>query len=679
MNNFIPRVILPATIIATTVVLGYSQAVKSLSPYEVAEIAKEITVIIRGPGSDGSGTIIGRKGNTYFVLTAGHVVDNIHPTEEADVEIYNKRLYPINTRKIVKIPDVDLAVVQFTSRENFKIPEIGNSEALHELAPVYVAGYPLSGEAIRQDFNITQGTISSLDTFNDAGYDLVYTNITKGGMSGGPVLNEYGQIVGIHGRAEGSRVSGIVVKQGFNLGIPIKVFLTKVSKLGLNVELKISISTPTATNSDTSPPVTVQPQPVEPPKTPPKTQVVRPSTPPPVITPQPTATPVAVGPTSPIGYLDKLIADDGNSGDLFGYAVAMRGNYALVGSAYSDLNAKPDSGAAYLFDLGRQLKTKLLADDGTAGNLFGYAVDIDGNYALVGSAYNDRKGTDSGLAYIFNLNSGEQTQRFSPNDGTAGDLFGYSVAIQGRYALVGAPHSDQKGHDSGSAYLFEINSGRQVQKFMPQGGGAGDLFGHSVALEGKYALVSAAYNDSKGVDSGAVYLFDITTGKQMQKLIPDDGKPGDVFGYAIAMRGKYALISSVYSDAKGVDSGAVYLFDLKTARQIHKFTANDGTAGDRFGNSVAFNNQYVLIGAPYHDTKGVDSGAVYLFDPQTGQQIRKITANDGNAGDLFGYAVAMENKYALIGSAYDDDNNKVDNGSAYIFDLNSGMQIHQFE
>ena len=659
MNNFIPRVIFPVTIFTITLSLTYPQAVNSLSPSKVKKIAQEITVIIRGPGSDGSGTIIGRKGNTYFVLTAGHVVDNIHPTEEADVETYSKRLYAINTREIVKIPDVDLAVVQFTSKENFKIPEIGNSEALSELAPVYVAGYPLIR---KQDFNITPGTISSIGTLNDAGYDLVYTNSTTVGMSGGPVLNEDGQIVGIHGRADGKVLgNGTQVKHGFNLGIPIKIFLTKVSKLGLNIDLKVSCDTCTDTNTDTPTIINIE------------------SPPEPRITPQPIATSVTVGPFFPFQYWNKLIANDGSSGDLFGYAVAMRGNYALVGSAYSDLNTKPDSGAAYIFDLGRQLGIKLLADDGIAGNLFGYAVDIDGNYALVGSAYNDRKGIDSGLAYIFNLNSGEQTRRLSPDDGTAGDLFGYSVAIQGKYALVGAPYNDQRGHDSGSAYLFEINSGRQVQRFIPQGGGAGDLFGHSVALEGKYALVSAAYNDSKGVNSGAVYLFDITTGKQMQKLIPDDGKPGDVFGYATAMRGKYALISSVYSDAKGVDSGAVYLFDLETARQIHKFTANDGTAGDRFGNSVAFNNQYVLIGAPYNDAKGVDSGAVYLFNPNTGQQIRKIIANDGNAGDLFGYAVAMENKYALIGSAYDDDNNKVDNGSAYIFDLNSGMQIHQFE
>jgi WD40 repeat protein len=660
----------PITILATVAtLLTVPQQLRAMSPYEVAEIAKEITVIIRGPGSPGSGTIIGRKGNTYFVLTAAHVVNNISPTEEADVEAYNKRLYPINTRKITLVPDVDLAILEFTSKEEFKVIEIGNSENLRALASIYVAGYPLEGQAMRGNFNITQGTVSSLDTFNNSGYDLVYTNVTREGMSGGPILNENGQLIGIHGRAEGTIFEGNAIKAGFNLGIPINVFLTKLPRLGMGLEKFIVLKNQEQSESSNTNTVNAPTQ---------VTQVTI-SSPPPV-NPSTNTNLITFAPapdTRVMQYLDKFIADDGNSGDVFGKAVAMRGDYILVGAPYSDANGKVDSGAAYIFNLGKQTLRKLVADDGMAGNLFGYSVAIDGQYGIIGSPYNDRKGTDSGLAYIFDLNTGQQLRRFAPDDNLAGDLFGYAVAVSGKYAVVGSPYADFIGLDSGSAYLFDITSGKQLQKFVPAGGAAGDLFGHTVAIDGKYALIASPYQDLKGVDSGAVYLFDVTTGQQINKLIPNDGSAGDVFGYSLALKGKYALISAVYSNAKGTNSGAVYLFDVSNGQQIRKFTAEDGAPGNRFGSSVAFNNQYIIIGSAYNDARGVHSGAVYLFDVSTGQQIRKLVPDDGGAGDLFGYAVTIDGQRALIGSAYDDHNNKVDNGSVYLFDLNTGLQIKQ--
>jgi outer membrane protein assembly factor BamB len=144
------------------------------------------------------------------------------------------------------------------------------------------------------------------------------------------------------------------------------------------------------------------------------------------------------------------------------------------------------------------------------------------------------------------------------------------------------------------------------------------------------------------------------------------------------MNGNYVLVGAAYSDARGHDSGSAYLLDLSQGKQIRKFSADEGSAGDLFGWSVALNNRYAVIGAAYNDRKGHDSGAVYLFDLASGQQVQTLNADDASAGDVSGHSVAISGNYALVGSAYDDDNGQGDNGSAYLFDLTTGQQIQKF-
>ena len=222
----------------------------SLSPYKINEIAKEITVLLWTPAGSGSGAIIGKDKDTnnYFVLTAGHVVDNIYPGEETNIQTHDGKIHSLNTDQITHFEDVDLALVTFTSDNDYPIPTIDTSAQVQELSQVYVAGYPLPGNAMRQKFHITTGNITGIDTFNEQGYDLVYSNVTRAGMSGGPILNQEGEIIGIHGRAEGSQLpDGTIVKQGFNLGMPIEVFLegasqSKINLANLNLQIDSTIT-----------------------------------------------------------------------------------------------------------------------------------------------------------------------------------------------------------------------------------------------------------------------------------------------------------------------------------------------------------------------------------------------------------------------------------------------------
>ncbi|MCY7334595.1 MAG: serine protease, partial [Chamaesiphon sp.] len=242
-------------LIFTTLTIAPPQAdaareARAILAREVGSIAKRTVVRIESTdGGFGSGVIIGRteKGNKniYTVLTAAHVVRTFNTNYKivTPVPLNNlgerKRItINLDPRGRVKIiPNVDLAIVSFESSYTFAVGTIGNSEYADEGSPVYVAGFPKPGKAIKRiALQFTGGMVSSrLDESDNNpqerndGYDISYTNITRVGMSGGPVLDAAGRIVAIHGQGDrnnqerGEETSiGIASdeKTGFNLGIP---------------------------------------------------------------------------------------------------------------------------------------------------------------------------------------------------------------------------------------------------------------------------------------------------------------------------------------------------------------------------------------------------------------------------------------------------------------------------
>ena len=364
--------------------------------------------------------------------------------------------------------------------------------------------------------------------------------------------------------------------------------------------------------------------------------------------------------------LFKLLPNDNAAGDWFGFSVAISGTTAIVGALQDDDNGN-NSGSAYLFDTttGQQI-AKLLPDDGAAGDGFS-RVAISGTTAVVGARGDDDNGPNSGSAYLFDATTGWQIAKLLPNDGAAGELFGASVATSETTAIVGAWGDDDNGFTSGSAYLFDTTTGQQIAKLLPDDGAAGDWFGISVAISGATAIVGAYRNDDNGPTSGSAYLFDTTTGQQIAKLLPDDGASGDYFGYSVAIGGTTAIVGARHDDDNGADSGSAYLFDTASGRQIAKLLPNDGAAGDGFGISVAISGTTAIVGAYQDDDGGDKSGSAYLFDAATGQQIAKLLPDDGAADDVFGISVAISSTSAIVGAVW-ADNNGFRSGSAYLFD-----------
>ncbi len=245
--------------------------VRSLPPTQVGQIAKKTVVRIESSiGDFGSGVIIGRKQrgdrNIYTVLTAAHVVNHSDRSYQIispvplNSEAGKKRInIDLDSDKDIKIlPQVDLAIVSFESKNIFTIGTIGNSEYAEEGSPIYVAGFPLPGKAIsRIALQFTGGMVSSrLEEVNDqskdsnSGYNVAYTCVTRAGMSGGPVFDAAGRIVAIHGRGDRDQSSrsdqtsnlSDGEKTGFNLGIPIQTFLNLQTKLSQQIGMRLDLA-----------------------------------------------------------------------------------------------------------------------------------------------------------------------------------------------------------------------------------------------------------------------------------------------------------------------------------------------------------------------------------------------------------------------------------------------------
>ena len=267
------------------------------------------------------------------------------------------------------------------------------------------------------------------------------------------------------------------------------------------------------------------------------------------------------------------------------------------------------------------------------GSQFGYSVAIEQDYAIVGASFEN----DNGAAYIFKRSDDPNgtnwilQDRLTASDGAADDWFGYSVDIYEDYAIVGAPADDDNGITSGSAYIFRQNDDPndpywiQQTKITASDGAADDWFGHSVSIYDEVAVAGAFGVDDNGAESGALYIF----------------------------RPKSTI-------------------DLNWI-QMDKLTAPGVVAGDRFGYSVSLWRDYIIAGA-YRDDSGTisNSGAAYVTRLSSSGWLppAKLIPSDPIEEGWFGYSVDIYGDYAIAGAVGDDDKGSK-SGSAYIFRLNA--------
>ena len=386
-----------------------------------------------------------------------------------------------------------------------------------------------------------------------------------------------------------------------------------------------------------------------------------------------------------------LTAPDATKFAYFGFSVGIDGDTAIVGAIRDDEAAK-EAGAAYIFvRSGTQwtFQTKLLGNNTESDDQFGYAVDVDGDFAIVTAPKN--KGV--GAAYIYKREGTEWEQkrnrirlRMIPIDPDGASFFGVSVDISGETAVIGAI-GGVVGEDAvGAAYVFTQNEPpfwNQHTKLVASDRDNGDQLGFAVAISGNEVIAGAPKHSAGGLASGAAYLYEQKEGGtwvESVKLSDGETATEDQFGISVSISGNLAISGAQQDDDIAPNAGAAYIFERSGSLWLQraKLNANDAKAGDLFGNTVAISGETAVIGAPGVDDVGPEAGAVYIFVRSGDEWVQqaKLVGDDTRMFDHFGTAVAVHQNTALIG-AHGKDEASVDAGAAYVFVRNGNAWIQQ--
>lgn len=375
---------------------------------------------------------------------------------------------------------------------------------------------------------------------------------------------------------------------------------------------------------------------------------------------------------------------------------------------------------------------KAIAFDRESEDRLGYSVDISGNYAIVG-CYGDDFGPSNpnmGSAYIFEKTGIEDwtfVQKINNSDQDDYDRFGWSVAIDGDIAIIGAYGEDEDALDAntmskaGSAYIFQRGGDgvwTQMQKIVASDRTIDDEFGWSVDIAGTTVIVGAHFECHNAVGgayeyhAGSAYIFDLGVDgiwTQTQKIVGSqraddhyypDGRPdptdedlSDLFAGSVAISGDYIVVGAHNYDygpaGAGTgfiwNQGCAYIFERSggiwtEAKQIHSSIRH---SWDRFGYAVDIDSNIVVIGVWSEDESEFEAsslknaGAAYIFERNlvgNWLQVQKLDASDRTTGDHFGKDIAIDGNLLVIGAEQEDidgDGGFGDTlsnaGAAYIF------------
>lgn len=336
-----------------------------------------------------------------------------------------------------------------------------------------------------------------------------------------------------------------------------------------------------------------------------------------------------------------LVPSDGAANDDFGRAVAVSGNFIIVGAQKHDADGE-NSGAAYIYERTVNVKgeivwtqvTKLIPLDPQTDERFGISVSIHGKVAIVGANGDDSNGQNSGSAYVFTLDPnvvGEEKwmfkQKLEAPDGAAGDNFGFSVSNYGNHAVVGAVWANEK---SGSAYVFLNQGGAWTTQGKFEGTKPSDQFGWSVSIYKDTIAVGAVKYDDRTIgpqareilDRGSVTLF-VTDEEgswyKQARLEPGDGNEGDHFGRCLDLHEDWLIVSAPYNDEMGMDAGTAYIYQRESEEtdgwllQTKVFPNQEDAVLNEYGFSVGVSNENFVVTSKYLNQETGLLGNTYIY------------------------------------------------------------------
>jgi hypothetical protein len=316
--------------------------------------------------------------------------------------------------------------------------------------------------------------------------------------------------------------------------------------------------------------------------------------------------------------------------DNFGDSVAISEAWIVVG-APSDDERGEGAGAVFVYSaVTGQFVRKLRAPDAVPFDRFGVDVAVWGSQALVGAS---AKNGGAGKAYLFNLSDGVLLREFV--SGFVDGAFGKSVALNGRFAAIGAPSHG----GGGTAYVFELGTIGAPKQFFGYSEDGPESFGGNIALSGNLVIVADPDYGSNATFRGVVYVIDVITEIPMWEILGTGSSAR--YGVSLAASGGKLLVGT------GLSPGAAHLYDLSTGEFVRALSY-PGNGSFFWGNQVAMEGNLALVGVEGDDSVAANAGAAYVFDVSTGALLDQITAPDGRPSAIFGRQVALSANGALF-------------------------------
>lgn len=301
----------------------------------------------------------------------------------------------------------------------------------------------------------------------------------------------------------------------------------------------------------------------------------------------------------------------------FGHAVALHGDTAAITAPGSP--TKAGSARIYLRSgTVWSIEDELVPSESALDDGFGHSIALDQGTVVVGAPSASSAGVESGLAFVFVRAQGNWTEqaKLVPSAAVASSEFGYAVAVSGDTLIVGARRQPPSQTGVAVVYVRSAGTWTEQQKLVPLDAAAADEVGYSVALAGETALVGAYGADPGGTqNAGAACVFSRsgTTWTEQAKLAANGPVADARFGTSVALSNTLALVGASLDGG-----GSAYVFERAGAAWTQKaHLSPSGTAAfDLFGVSVALSGQSAIVGAHGHDLPTLNSGAAYAFAVQ---------------------------------------------------------------
>lgn len=304
---------------------------------------------------------------------------------------------------------------------------------------------------------------------------------------------------------------------------------------------------------------------------------------------------------------------------------------------------------------------------------FGFSVSAAGDRVLVGAPHAKGARGQTGTAFLFERESGTLLRQFAPLSPMGDDLFGLSVSLTPDYVIVGAPRGKGTLRRSvGSVTVFDRNTG-EVRQIIVSPNQSAAAFGHAVAAqEGLLAVGDPGASTATEFEVGEVYLVDASSGDVRSTFVSPqaENRNADGFGHAVTFWGSALAVSAPLGGTDPVDHGQVFLFDWESGRLQRILVSPDPQTNEYFGWALASDAELLVVGALGRGTAQPGAGAVYLYT-KTGEFLRRLEAPEPRKDDHFGEAVALLPESVIVG-APGHDAAGTDAGAIFVFDRRTG-------